>query len=81
MKKINSSLPKCNNKKKVIIQHLAETFGLIPKSKHQRTTVQLADKLKNDVHNFYLRDDISYQLPGTRDTAVIKEFDGSKVTY
>ncbi|CAF1536035.1 unnamed protein product, partial [Rotaria sp. Silwood1] len=81
LKKVNSSLPKCDKKKKVIIQHLAETFGLIPKSKHQRTTIQLADKLKNDVHNFYLRDDISYQLPGKRDTVVIKEDDRSKVTY
>jgi hypothetical protein len=81
LKKINSSLPKCDKKKKVVIQHLAETFGLIPKSKHQRTTVQLADQLKNDVHNFYLRDDISYQLPGKRDTVVVKEDDGSKVTH
>jgi hypothetical protein len=54
---------------------------LIPKSKHPRTIVQLADKLKNDVHNFFLQDDISYQLPDTRNTIVIKEDDGSKVTY
>ncbi|CAF4853346.1 unnamed protein product, partial [Rotaria sp. Silwood2] len=81
LKKINSSLPKCDKKKKVIIQHLAGTFGLISKSKHQRTTVQLADQLKTDVYNFYLRDDISYQLPGKKDTIVIKEDDGSKVTY
>ncbi|CAF4073123.1 unnamed protein product, partial [Rotaria sp. Silwood2] len=80
LKKTNSSLPKCD-KKKVVIQHLAETYGLIPKSKHQCTTVQLADKLKNDVHNFYLRDDISYQLPGKKDTIVIKDDDGSRVTY
>ncbi len=42
MKKVNSSLPKCDKKKKIIGQHLAEKFDLIPKSKHQRTTVQLA---------------------------------------
>ncbi|CAF4588566.1 unnamed protein product, partial [Rotaria sp. Silwood2] len=77
LKKTNSSLPKCD-KKKVVIQHLAETYGLIPKSKHQCTTVLLADKLKNDVHNFYLRDDISYQLPGKKDTIVIKDDDGSR---
>ncbi|CAF0957579.1 unnamed protein product [Didymodactylos carnosus] len=40
---------------------------------------KLAGKLKNDVHNFYLRDDISYQLPGKRDTVVIKEDDGKKI--
>ncbi|CAF3618617.1 unnamed protein product [Rotaria socialis] len=69
------------SKKKVVIQHLAEKFGLVPKSKHQRITLQLADKLKTDVHNFYQRDDISYQLPGKRDTVVVKDDDGKKVTY
>ena len=54
---------------------------MIPKTKHQRTTVQLADKLKTDIYNFYLRDDISYQLPGIKDTLVIKEDDASKVIY
>ncbi len=44
-------------------------------------TLQLVDKLKNDVQNFYLRDDISYRLPGKKDTIVVKEDDGSKVTY
>ncbi|CAF1682944.1 unnamed protein product [Rotaria magnacalcarata] len=59
----------------IAIQHLAEKFGLVPKSKRQRITLQLADKLKTDVHNFYQRDDISYQLPGKRDTVVVKEDD------
>ncbi|CAF1985414.1 unnamed protein product [Rotaria magnacalcarata] len=81
LKKVKSSLPKCDGKKKVVIQHLAEKFGLVPKSKHQRITLQLADKLKIDIHNFYQRDDISYQLPGKRDTVVVKEDDGKKVTY
>ncbi|CAF1108331.1 unnamed protein product [Rotaria sp. Silwood1] len=81
LKKVNSSLPKCGLKKKVIIQHIAQSVGLVRKSTHKRTTQQLADKLKNDVHNFYLRDDVSYQLPGKRDTVVVKEDDGSKVTY
>ncbi|CAF4472550.1 unnamed protein product, partial [Didymodactylos carnosus] len=53
LKKVNSSLPKCDKKKAVIVRYLAQTFGLIPNSKHQRTTVQLAGKLKNDVHNRY----------------------------
>ncbi|CAF4522087.1 unnamed protein product, partial [Didymodactylos carnosus] len=81
LKKVTSSLPKCDLKKKVVIQHVAQSLGLIPKSMHKRTALQLADKLKNDVHNFYLRDDVSYQLPGKKDTIVVKEDDGSKVTY
>ncbi|CAF3416552.1 unnamed protein product [Rotaria socialis] len=69
------------SKKKVVIQYLTEKFGLVPKSKHQRITLQLADKLKTDIHNFYQRDDISYQLPDKRDTVVVKDDDGKKVTY
>ena len=68
-------------KKKVIVKHLAESYNLISKSKHQRISLKLADKLKNDVYNFYIRDDISYQLPRKKDTIVVKEEDGSKVTY
>ena len=56
-------------------------FDLISESKHHRTTVQLADKLKTDVYNFYLRDDISYQLPAKKDTLIIKKDDGGIVTY
>ncbi|CAF0859590.1 unnamed protein product [Adineta ricciae] len=66
---------------KAMKKHLAETLGLVSKPKQQRTTVQLANQLKIDVYNFYLRDDISYQLPGKRDTIVVKEDDGSKKTY
>ncbi len=54
---------------------------MIPKPTYKRTAFQVADKLKNDVHNFYLRDDISYQLTGKKDTVVVKDDDGSKVTY
>lgn len=81
LRKVQSSLPQCDNKKKVIVQHLAEKFGLLLKSTHQRTSLRLADKLKDDVHNFYIRNDISYQLPGKRDTVVVKQDDGSKITY
>ena len=54
---------------------------MISKPTHNRTTTQLTDQLKNDVYNFYLRDDVSYQLPGKRDTVVVKGDDGSKKTY
>ncbi|CAF2142451.1 unnamed protein product [Rotaria magnacalcarata] len=56
-------------------------FCLLSKSKHQRTSLKLADKLKDDVHNFYVRNNISYQLPGKRDVVITKEDDGSKITY
>ncbi|CAF1545908.1 unnamed protein product, partial [Didymodactylos carnosus] len=81
LKKVTSSLPKCDKKKKVIVQHLAQTFGLIPKTTHHRTSIQLTNKLKKDIHNFYVRDDVSYQCPGKRDTVVVKEDDGTKTSY
>ena len=81
LKKVRASLPKCDRKKKVVVQHLAKQFGLISKSEHQRTSLQLADKVKTEVENFYLRDEISYQLPGKRDVVVIKDSNGSKITY
>ena len=69
------------NKKKAITQHLAETYSLFPKSKHQRITSKLANRLETDVYNFYLRDDISYQLPDKRHRIVVKEDNGTRVTY
>ena len=68
-------------KKKVLIRHLAESCGLIPKPTHQRIMVQISEKVKNDVQNFYLRDDILYQLPGKRDSIVIREADRSKTIH
>ena len=68
-------------KKKVVIQRLARSYNLIHKSKHPRTSFQLVDKLKNDVYSFYIREDISYPLSGKKDTIVIKQDDGNKITY
>ena len=78
---MNSSLPQCDNKKNAIIEHLAQSVGLIAKPTHERNSLQISDKIKDDVYNFYMRDDISYQLPGKRDTVVVKQNDGSKITY
>ncbi|CAF1499873.1 unnamed protein product, partial [Didymodactylos carnosus] len=46
-----------------VIQHLAQKYDLIPKPVQQRTCAHISDKIKNAVHKFYLRDDVSYQLP------------------
>ncbi|CAF1214726.1 unnamed protein product [Didymodactylos carnosus] len=79
--KVSSSLPKCDKKKKVLVQHLAQTFGLLPKTTHHRVSVQLPKKLKNAIFKFYIRDDVSYQCPGKRDTIVMKEDNGQKTTH
>ncbi|CAF4704832.1 unnamed protein product, partial [Didymodactylos carnosus] len=62
MKKVTSALPKCDKKKKAVIQHLAQKYDLVPKPVQQRTCAHISDKIKNAVHKFYLRDDVSYQL-------------------
>ncbi|CAF1405962.1 unnamed protein product [Didymodactylos carnosus] len=78
--KVTSSLPKCDLKKKAVVQHLAQEFGLISKPTHQRSSLQLSDKLKKVVHSFYIQDDISYQLPGKGDTIVVKDDLGNITT-
>ncbi|CAF0941642.1 unnamed protein product, partial [Didymodactylos carnosus] len=64
IKKVNSALPKCLGKKKVVVQHNAKKLELIAPSMHERVTAQHPGKLKEAVQKFYVRDDISYQLPG-----------------
>jgi len=71
LKKVRSSLPKCDNKK-AVIEHLAQNVGLIAQPTHERSSLQISNKIK---------DDVSYQLPGKRDTVVVKHNDGSKITY
>ncbi|CAF1442485.1 unnamed protein product, partial [Didymodactylos carnosus] len=57
-----------------------ESVGLLPTSAHQRVSRTLSPKAKDAILLLYGRDDISYQVPGKRDTVVVKE-DGSKKTY
>ncbi|CAF1132322.1 unnamed protein product [Didymodactylos carnosus] len=73
-------LPKDPAKKKLIIKAIAESVGLLPTSAHQRVSRTLSPKAKDAILLLYGRDDISYQMPGKRDTVVVKE-DGSKKTY
>ncbi|CAF4454979.1 unnamed protein product, partial [Didymodactylos carnosus] len=60
---------------------LAQKYNLVPKPVQQRTCANISDEIKNAVHKFYLRDDVSYQLPGKRDTIVVKNDDNTKITY
>ncbi|CAF0954428.1 unnamed protein product [Didymodactylos carnosus] len=76
IKKVNSALPKCLGKKNVVVQHIAKKLGLIAPSTHERVTAQHPEKLKEAVQKFYVRDDISYQLPRKRDTIVVKDVQG-----
>ena len=79
-KKVKQILPKDPVKKKLVIQSMAESIGLLPTPTYQRVSRTLSSKLKNDILHFYERDDISYQMPGKRDTVVVKQY-SSKETY
>ncbi|CAF4548749.1 unnamed protein product [Rotaria socialis] len=43
-------------------------------SLHKRDTCHLSCKLKDDIVKFYCRDDISYQMPGKRDTIIARKY-------
>ena len=72
--------PKDLNKKKIVIQTLTQSVGILPKASHQRVSRKLSTKIKDTVVLFYCRDDISYQMPGKRDTIAVKN-SYSRTTY
>ncbi|CAF3420657.1 unnamed protein product [Rotaria socialis] len=80
VKKVKRVLPKDLNKKKIVSQALAQSVGILPKDSHQRVSRKLSTKIKDTVVLFYCRDDISYQMPGQRDTIVVKN-NYSRTTY
>ncbi|CAF4575573.1 unnamed protein product, partial [Didymodactylos carnosus] len=49
IKKVNSALPKCSGKKKVVVQHIAKKLGLIAPSTHERVAAQHPEKLNEAV--------------------------------
>ncbi|CAF1246475.1 unnamed protein product [Rotaria sordida] len=63
----------------LIIAH-PQAVDIVPRNNHQRTTRKLSSKIKNSIILFYSRDDISYQMPGKRDTIVVND-NGNKITY
>lgn len=80
VKKVTRCLPQDPSKKRIVIQTIAQSLGLISQSHHKRSTRQLSLKVKDDVIKFYCRDDISYQMPGKRDTIVVR-VNGIKSTH
>jgi hypothetical protein len=80
VKKVTRCLPQDPSKKKLVIQAIAQSIGLMSQPLHKRTTRQLSLKLKDDIVKFYCRDDISYQMPGKRDTIVVRQ-NGTKSTH
>lgn len=73
-------LPKDPVKKKLVIQSMAESIGILPIPTYQRVSRTLPLQVKTAILQFYERDDISYQMAGKRDTVIVKQY-GTKQTY
>jgi hypothetical protein len=73
------ALPANKDKQIEVVQKIAEGLNLLTlEKKYERTYQLLSSQAKTKVHEFYCRDDISYQAPGKRDTITTKD-NGVKV--
>jgi hypothetical protein len=77
---VKNALPKDPTKQKLVVKAIAQSLGILPTSTVQRVTRIFPTDNKKMVLSFYERDDISYQMPGKRDTVVVKE-NGTKTIY
>ncbi|CAF3406874.1 unnamed protein product, partial [Rotaria socialis] len=80
LKKVINALPASKDKQVELIKQVAKDLNILKlEKKHERNYQSLSTTVKNEVYEFYCRDDISYQAPGKRDTITIKE-NGNKKT-
>lgn len=79
-KKVKKALPQDPAKQKLVVKSIAQSLGILPTPTHQRISRTISIRDKTLVVSFYERDDISYQMPGKRDTVVVKE-NGTKTTF
>lgn len=77
IKKVSKSLPKDKDRKQTVVKKLYYDHFPSEKPKADRLIAPSKDVDKL-VKDFYLRDDVSQQLAGIKDTKVIRETDGSK---
>ena len=81
VKKAKSALSNSPRKRAAVVKKLSLEAGCLevtfPQTKQGATS--LSEELKAAVTDFYLRDDISRQAPGKRDTIVVRE-DNEKKT-
>ncbi len=74
VKRVITSLPQSPNKKKAVIKKIADAVGFVEHSEMKQVDLSVTtDHVKEKVKQFYVRDDISRQAPGRKDSVVIKE--------
>ena len=80
VKRVQSALPNSPRKKAAVIKKLAMSIDTSDSSPEKKAgPTALSTEVENLVIQFYLRDDISRQAPGKRDSIVVKE-NGNKTT-
>ncbi|CAF1310453.1 unnamed protein product [Adineta ricciae] len=79
LKKMKQALPANKNKQIELIHKIAEDLNVLQlEKKYERTNQSIPSEVKKKVFDYYIRDDISYQSPGKRDTITVKE-NGAKL--
>lgn len=72
MKKAVKALPSNSQKKFELVKRSAEKSGIIKTSQQPRVARKLTGDTVDSVLTFYVRDDISWQAPGKRDTVTVQ---------
>jgi hypothetical protein len=81
--KAEKHLPGTPRRNKVVVRHLAEKVKLKfskPTAARPKPHNAIADDVKTQIREFYLRDDISRWCPGKRDTIAVWDKDRVKTT-
>ena len=74
--KLRTSLPKSPRKRKAVVAALAKEIGInVVKAKTRAAQIGLNEDTKSKLIDFYLRDDISWQAPGTKKHVIIRSKD------
>lgn len=82
LKKVKRVLPASPNKRKAVIRHLALDIApdipYVDKKKNKPGRRPITDDDRQQIIQFFMRDDISRQAPGKRDTKSIKNQESGK---
>ena len=70
--KVRKCLPSSPRKAIAVVSTLASNFGLTPPTSCNRPTTSITQECLDSVYAFYLRDDISRQCPGRKDSVIVR---------
>jgi len=62
-----------DRKRKFVVRHLADEYGVNPVKVSKKPSNILSSTVKDAILEFYVRDDISWQAPGRKDCVTVRE--------